>query len=66
MSGKQRTCGRKSEKSLNRIFVLEEFDGVTADADVGDFVSRFGSVGEDVAGALHFNTLLDMNRPVRW
>jgi hypothetical protein len=27
---------------------VQEFDGVAADADIADFVSQFGRVGEDV------------------
>jgi hypothetical protein len=46
---------------LKGIFAVEEFDGVAADTDVRDFVSLFSGVGEDVAGALHFDALFDVD-----
>jgi hypothetical protein len=42
---------------LQRGFAFRDFDGVSANADVGDFVALLGNAHEDVARALHFDAL---------
>ncbi len=42
---------------LQGVFAFRDFDGVAADADIGDFVALFAGAKEDVAGALHFDAL---------